>query len=62
LKLGISTLIDYSVPVETLLRKIKGVGFDVVAIGHSWTHFPYYDAKRAREVAALLESIDLPVD
>lgn len=62
MKLGISTLIDYSVPVETLLRKIKGVGFDVVAIGHSWVHFPYYDTKRAREVAALLESIDLPVD
>jgi sugar phosphate isomerase/epimerase len=61
-RIGISTLIDFSVPVETLLKKIKAVGFDLVAIGHSWTHFPYYDVKRCGEIERLLESIDLPVD
>lgn len=62
MKVGISTCVDYSVPLDTALNKIRASGFDAVAIGHLLEHFPHYDHKRRSEIRALLDSLALPVE
>jgi len=60
--LGISTLVDYSQPLDSLLAKIRDAGFDAVAIGHKVSHFPYHDKKRVTQVAELTAKLGLFVD
>jgi len=62
MKIGISTCVDYGVPLETTLRKIRECGFDAVAFGHLLEHFPHYDHKRRSEIRDLLDSLALPVE
>lgn len=60
--IGISTLVDYSQPLELLLNKIREAGFEAVAIGHKVSHFPYHDRKRVAEVGELTAGLGLFVD
>ncbi len=61
-KIGISTLVDYTYPLESLLPRIRQAGFDAVAFGHKATHFTYFEKKRISEVADLCERLGLFVD
>jgi L-ribulose-5-phosphate 3-epimerase len=57
-----STLVDYTYPLESLLERMKQAGFDAVAFGHKTTHFPYFDRRRVAEIAELCAKLDLFVD
>ncbi|OGK12177.1 MAG: hypothetical protein A2Y63_01305 [Candidatus Riflebacteria bacterium RBG_13_59_9] len=57
-----STLVDYTYPLETLLKHIRRAGFEAVAFGHKTTHFPYYERERVVEVAELCTKLGLFVD
>ncbi len=61
-KIGISTLVDYTYPLESLLPRIRQAGFEAVAFGHKATHFTYFEKKRIAEVADLCERLGLFVD
>lgn len=60
--IGISTLVDYTYPLESLLPRIRQAGFDAVAFGHKATHFTYFERKRVAEVSDLCERLGLYVD
>jgi len=62
LLLGISTLVDYSQPLDLLLRSIRDAGFEAVGVGHKVSHFPYHEHKRVSEVAELTAKLGLFVD
>ncbi len=61
-RVGMSTLVDYSYPLEHLLERMKFAGFDAVAFGHKTTHFPFFDLRRVAEVGEICERLGLFVD
>lgn len=61
-KIGISTLVDYTYPLDMLLKCIRDAGFDAVAFGHKITHFPYLEKKRVAEVMEQCSKLGLYVD
>ncbi len=60
--IGISTLVDYSVPVCELIRKVKRAGFDAIAFGHKLSHFPYFDKASVERVANECAKVGICVD
>jgi len=60
--LGISTLVDYRVPLFDLLEKITDAGFSAVAFGHRLSHFPYFDKKAVTATADYCAKLGLAVD
>lgn len=60
--IGISTLVDYSVPVLELLRKVKAAGFSAIAFGHKVSHFPYFNKRTVERVADECAKLSLYVD
>jgi L-ribulose-5-phosphate 3-epimerase len=57
-----STLVDYTYPLEHLLERMKFAGFDAVAFGHKTTHFPFFDQRRVAEVGEICGRLGLFVD
>ncbi len=60
--IGISTLVDYSVPVLELIGKIKAAGFEAVAFGHKIGHFPYFNKPTVASVGNECAKLGLAVD
>jgi len=61
-RIGISTLVDYTYPLDMLLKRIRDAGFDAIAFGHKITHFPYLEKKRVAEVMEQCAKLGLYVD
>jgi len=54
--------VDYTYPLEALLKHVKRAGFDAIAFGHKTTHFPYFERAQVAATAELCSRLGLYVD
>lgn len=60
--IGVSTLVELDLPIESLLKLIAAAGFSHVSLGHDVEHAGYHLPSRRRELAERLRQLGLKLN
>lgn len=60
-RLGISTTVDYTVPLEAQLETISASGFEFISMGANLSHSRFYDKTACREYIKLAGQFSLEI-